>query len=54
MIAALEALKRLADARRSELPASMAALGISGSTVKFLFSTHPPLDQRIAELQRAG
>lgn len=49
MVAALEALKRGPEA--AELEGEFAAFGISG---KFghLFSTHPPLEKRIAALQQ--
>lgn len=54
MIAALERLKSLHD--EPQLPDRVAAFGISG-TGKFgwakLFSTHPPLDERIASLRAA-
>ena len=49
MIAGLEALKRRSPTEG--LPDSMAALGISGGAVKAMFSTHPPLDERIAALK---
>jgi len=55
MVAALE---RLLDFQRrgaeaAAMPASMAALGISGKRSGFmaLFSTHPPLEERIAALK---
>ena len=50
MIAALKKLKML---QAGQLPDSMAALGISDkpSTFMSLFSTHPPLDQRISALE---
>lgn len=47
MIAALERLKQ---GQAGELPNQLAAFGIN-SGVKKLFSTHPPLDDRIAALQ---
>lgn len=47
MIAALEALK----AGTAALPDTMAALGIGGGRMGALFSTHPPLDTRIAALR---
>lgn len=52
MIAALEALKRGGG---EPLPDEMAAFGISGGgRLSKLFSTHPPLDERIDALRRAG
>jgi heat shock protein HtpX len=51
MIAALERLK---IAHTGPLPERMAAFGISGgegSSLKRLFMTHPPLDERIAALK---
>lgn len=47
MIAALERLK----GGTSELPDGMTALGIGGGKMAALFSTHPPLDVRIAALR---
>lgn len=47
MIAALEALK----AGTAALPDTMSALGIGGGRMGALFSTHPPLDTRIAALR---
>ena len=47
MIAALERLK----GGTAELPDGMAAMGISGGGFAKLFSTHPPLDARIAALR---
>jgi heat shock protein HtpX len=54
MIRALERLK--ATAAGEHLPDQMASFGISGKTrsgLAQLFMTHPPLDERIAALQRA-
>lgn len=52
MIAALQRLK--AAHEPSRLPESLAAFGInSGSGLSRLFMSHPPLDERIAALQRA-
>lgn len=47
MIGALEKLKR---GQAGELPSQLAAFGIN-SNVKKLFSTHPPLDERIEALR---
>lgn len=47
MIAALERLK----GGTAELPDGMAAFGIAGGGMAALFSTHPPLDERIAALR---
>jgi len=52
MIAALERLKL--NHEQAALPKSMAAFGISGSGVAKLFSTHPPLEDRIEALRRAA
>jgi heat shock protein HtpX len=55
MIAALERLK--AAHEPSTLPDGMQAFGISGGLnggLKALLMSHPPLDQRIAALRRAG
>ena len=54
MIAALERLR--AAHEPAPLPDKMAAFGISGGAgagLKRLFMTHPPLEERIAALQRA-
>ncbi|GHA16878.1 protease HtpX [Arenicella chitinivorans] len=50
MIAALEKLKR---GQSGQLPDQLAAFGINNS-VKSLFSTHPPLDERIEALRTAN
>lgn len=56
MVAALEALKR--GQPPHDLPESMEAYGISGrqikSGLKRLFMSHPPLDERIAALERSA
>jgi heat shock protein HtpX len=55
MIGALEKLK--AASTQQPLPQSMAAFGIAGgerSAFARLFSTHPPLDERIARLRIGG
>ncbi len=52
----IAALQRLKSAQGKPLPAQMAAFGIKGgggSGLARLFMSHPPLDERIAALQRA-
>jgi heat shock protein HtpX len=46
----MNALARLGGLHPAELPKSMAAMGIAGGVGK-LFSTHPPIEERIARLQ---
>jgi heat shock protein HtpX len=53
MIAALEALRRAAEPQ--DLPGEFAAFGISGSIghgLMRLFMSHPPIEERIAALQK--
>ena len=51
MIAALERLK--SGHEPSTLPQNMAAMGIAGARLSHLFMTNPPLDDRIAALQKS-
>jgi heat shock protein HtpX len=51
----IAALQRLQGGQDSQLPGELVALGISGkSNLMALFSSHPPLEDRIASLQRGG
>ena len=51
----VNALKRLGGLAPGELPKAMQAFGITEkSGIMALFSTHPPIEQRIAALQSAG
>ncbi len=50
----INALARLGQMHESQLPQSVAALGINKSGgVMELFASHPPIEQRIAALQQA-
>ena len=44
------ALRRLGSLHTEPLPQNMAASGIAGGGMMALFSTHPPLEERIAAL----
>ena len=51
----IAALRRLQQGQASEaLPDEMAAFGITGGKVSALFASHPPLEDRIAALQKLG
>ncbi|MGJ8670462.1 MAG: protease HtpX [Oceanococcus sp.] len=54
MIAALERLKNRQPVQGGELPEQLSAFGVApnfGGGFKRMFSTHPPLDERIAALK---
>jgi len=46
------ALRRLGSMHTEELPETMKAAGFSGGKLSLLFSTHPPIEARIAALQK--
>jgi heat shock protein HtpX len=52
MIGALRALQRAHTPE--ELPGQLAAFGINSGGTKKLFMSHPPLEERIAALQKTG
>jgi heat shock protein HtpX len=50
----IEALRALGNLQAGQLPKEMAASGIAGGGMMALFSSHPPLESRIAALQSAS
>jgi heat shock protein HtpX len=51
----INALARLGGMEPGQLPQAVQAMGISGrSGMMALFSSHPPIEQRIAALQAIG
>jgi heat shock protein HtpX len=50
----IDALRALGSLGSGELPKELAASGISGRGMTALFSSHPPLESRIAALQSAN
>lgn len=49
----IDALRALGSLEAGELPKEMAASGIAGGGMMALFSSHPPLESRIAALESA-
>lgn len=50
----IDALRALGNLQAGQLPKEMAASGIAGGGMMALFSSHPPLEARIAALQSAS
>lgn len=50
----IDALQTLGNLQAGQLPKEMAASGIAGGGMMALFSSHPPLESRIAALQSAS
>jgi heat shock protein HtpX len=50
----LDALRTLGNLQAGQLPKEMVASGIAGGGMMALFSSHPPLESRIAALQSAS
>ncbi|NTU96738.1 MAG: protease HtpX [Chlorobiaceae bacterium] len=50
----IDALRALGGLEAGQLPKAMAASGIAGGGMMALFSSHPPLESRIAALESAG
>jgi len=50
----ISALRRLQGAQQAQMPDELAAFGINTGRVQALFSSHPPLAERIRALESAG
>ncbi|MFO7178669.1 MAG: protease HtpX [Pseudomonadota bacterium] len=50
----INALRRLAGGGESELPKALTAFGIRGGGILGLFSSHPPIEERIRRLQQGA
>ena len=51
----ISALERLGQGRgENSLPSAIQAFGIAGGGMRKLFSSHPPIEERIAALRKAG
>ncbi len=50
----VNALRRLAGGGESELPKALTAFGIRGGGILGLFSSHPPIEERIRRLQQGA
>lgn len=50
----IDALRALGELETGQLPKAMAASGIAGGRMMALFSSHPPLEERIAALQSSN
>jgi heat shock protein HtpX len=50
----ISALRRLQQSHPAEMPAEMVAFGINTGKMSALFSSHPPLSERIAALENAN
>ncbi|GHT96208.1 protease HtpX [Betaproteobacteria bacterium] len=50
----IDALRRLGGLNTQPLPESMQAAGITGGKLSTLFASHPPIEARIAALEKLG